>query len=283
MNYSQYRLTQQSFQSSDGRLRYIDKGEGEVIVLLHGVPTSSWLYRKMINILVLSYRVIAPDMLGFGASDSPHGYDIYEPKAHANRLLELMDNLEIKEWNHVFHDASGLWTWELMKLDSLRVKRLIILNTIIYETGFQPPMKFKKGLFARGIMTLYSNGITTNLMLKNLFNMSLMNNTLTKEDLEGYKKPLLEGKTRAMYYFFSKTCNVLPNYREVITDINIPKLLIWGKHDSFLVFDKMKEKVMRDLKLKNDDIHILNAKHYIQEEEPDTISMLISNFINDNN
>ena len=143
-------------------------------------------------------------------------------------------------------------------------------------------MKFKKGFFTRFIMALYGNGITTNLLLKGLFNNALMQNTLTKQDLEGYKKPLLEGKTRAMYHFFSKTCQQLPNYHDVIVDINIPKLLIWGKYDTFLVFDKMKEKVIMDLKLKSDDIHILNAKHYIQEEEPDTINRLIIDFLKDN-
>lgn len=279
MNYSQFTLNQQSFQSSDGRLKYIDKGEGEVIVLFHGVPTSSWLYRKMIDELALEYRIIAPDMLGYGNSDSPPGYDIYEPKAHATRFLELMDYLEIRNWHHVFHDAGGLWTWELMKLTNSRVNSLIILNTIIYEDGFKPPMKFKKGFLTRGIMALYSYSITNNLLLKSLFNNALMQNTLSKEELEGYKRPLLEGKTKAMYHFFSKTCNQLPNYRDVIVKLNMPKILIWGKHDSFLILDKMKEKVIIDLKLKNENVHLLNAKHYIQEEVPSTINMLITEFL----
>ncbi len=71
MNYAQFRKQQKSFPSLEGTLKYIDKGEGEVLLLLHGVPTSSWLYRKMIDELATKYRVIAPDMLGFGASDSP--------------------------------------------------------------------------------------------------------------------------------------------------------------------------------------------------------------------
>ena len=66
----------------------------------------------MIDDLAKTHRVIAPDMLGFGSSNSPKGYEIYEPKEHANRLLGLMSFLKINSWNHVFHDAGGLWTWE---------------------------------------------------------------------------------------------------------------------------------------------------------------------------
>ena len=100
-----------------------------MLLLLHGVPTSSWLYRKMIDELSEHHRIIAPDMLGFGSSDSPKGYDIYEPKEHGKRILELMDFLQIKSWNHVFHDAGGLWTWELLSRSPERIEKLIILNS----------------------------------------------------------------------------------------------------------------------------------------------------------
>jgi len=280
LNYTQFRQRQKSFATAQGVIKYTDKGQGAVIVLLHGVPTSSWLYRKMLDELALHYRVITPDMLGFGSSDSPNGYDIYEPKEHAKRLLELMDHLEIKHWNHAFHDAGGLWTWELIALAPQRIKKLIILNTIIYEAGFNPPMKFEKGFITKIIMAMYSNKIFINALLKSLFNNALIKNNLTKEELEGYKKPLLEGKTKAMYQFFSNTCNKLPNYQNIVRSVKIPIILIWGKYDTFLVFEKMKDTVTNDLNLKKNDIHMLNAKHYIQEEKPVQINSLILNFLN---
>ncbi len=281
MTYSQFRNEQQSFLSTHGALKYIEKGKGDVIVLLHGVPTSGWLYRKMIDTLAITHRVIVPDMLGFGSSDSPKGYDIYEPKEHAKRLLALMDALKIAQWNHVFHDAGGLWTWELLKLAPQRVKNLVILNTIIYESGFKPPIRFTKGFIARCIMALYSNGISTNAMLKGLFKSGLVDDDIMdKEAIEGYKKPLLEGKTKAMYQFFSNTCNLLPNYSKVIKSLEMPKLLIWGKHDEFLVLEKMKEQVINDLKLDSKNIHEIEAKHFIQEEQPDQITNLIGDFLN---
>ena len=280
MTYSQFRNTQQSFLSSNGSLKYIDKGQGDVLLLLHGIPTSGWLYRKMIDELSNNYRVIVPDMLGFGSSDSPKGYDIYSPKEHAKRLLELMSFLKIKSWNHVFHDAGGLWTWELINMASEKINALIILNTIIFKEGFNPPIRFKKGMIAKCIMAMYSNGITTNLMLKGLFKTGLKSDkNLTKLDLEGYKTPLLEGKTKAMYQFFTNTCNDLPDYTNVVSQLKMPKLLIWGKEDDFLVFDKMKNKVNELVMSSEGNIHLIDAKHFIQEEEPSKINRLILDFL----
>jgi haloalkane dehalogenase len=280
MTYSEFRNEQHAFLSTHGTLKYIDKGQGEVILLLHGIPTSGWLYRKMIAKLSLQYRVIVPDMLGFGSSDSPKGYDIYDPKEHAERLLNLMSFLKIESWNHVFHDAGGLWTWELLKNSPEKVNNLIILNTIIYEEGFNPPIRFKKGFIARCIMAMYSNGISTNMMLNGLFKTGLIDkNIMSKTDIEGYKKPMLEGKVKAMYHFFTNTCNDLPDYSDVIKNLNMPKLIIWGKHDEFLVIDKMKEKVISSLKLKEENTHFIDAKHFIQEEQPKEINKLILSFL----
>ena len=279
MTYAAFRATQQSFNSQDGKISYIDKGKGPVIVLLHGVPTSGWLYRNIIDDLTKTNRVIVPDMLGFGSSDSPDGYDIYSEKNHAKRLLALMDFLKVEQWSHVMHDAGGLWTWELIELAPNRIKNMVMLNTIIYEEGFDPPIRFKKGFFAKTAMWSYRNGITTNMMLKGLFKTGLTENKLTKIDVEGYKTPLKEGKTKAMYYFFTQTCNALKNYQPMISKLNIPVAVIWGRNDDFLKWNPQKDRVVQDLNINKNNITLLDAKHFIQEEQPQVISETILNFI----
>ena len=225
----------------------------------------------MIDELSKNNRVIVPDMLGFGSSDSPKGYDIYSETEHAQRLLALMDHLKIDNWTHVMHDAGGLWTWELFKKQPNRISNLIILNTIIYEDGFDPPIRFKPGFMARTAMWSYRNGVTTNMMLKGLFKEGLTENILNKTDVEGYKTPLREGKTRAMYYFFSQTCNDLTDYKAVISKIKSPVTVIWGQNDSFLKWNPQKNTVIKDLNISENNIHLLNAKHFIQEEQPNKI------------
>lgn len=279
ITYQAFRAAQKSFSSSEGALKYIDKGKGDVIVLLHGVPTSGWLYRNIIDSLAQTHRVIVPDMLGFGNSASPKGYEIYSEERHGARLLELMNGLQIDSWTHVMHDAGGLWTWELIKQDPDRIDHLIILNTIIYEAGFAPPIRFEPNFMARTVMWSYRNGITTNMMLKGLFKSGLTQNDLNKTDVEGFKIPLREGKTRAMYYFFSQTCNALPDYSSIIKEINVPVCVIWGKNDSFLKWDPQRERVISHLNISEENIHLLDAKHFIQEEQPDKITKLILNFL----
>jgi len=280
ITYKSFRESQKTFQSQDGNIAFIDKGEGPVILLLHGIPTSGWLYRKMIDPLVeAGYRVIAPDMLGFGSSDSPKGYEIYSEANHADRLLALMAHLNINSWNHVMHDAGGLWTWEMLQKEPSKVDKLVILNTIILEEGFDPPVRFRPGFAARTAMWSYRNGFTTNMMLKNLFKAGMKENTLNKEDINGYKTPLKEGKTRAMYYFFTQTCNELPDYRPVVRKLENRARVIWGKDDSFLKWLPQKAELKQDFKLTSADEHLLDAKHFIQEEKPEEVVQLIVDFL----
>lgn len=279
ITYSEFRKSQKQFKTKDGHISYIDKGEGSVILLLHGVPTSGWLYRNMIDDLAKTHRVIVPDMLGYGSSDNPSGYNIYSEKNHAKRLLALMDDLNIEQWTHVMHDAGGLWTWELAAIAPSRIKNMVMLNTIVYEAGFDPPIRFKKGFFAKTAMWSYRNGITTNMMLNGLFKSGMIKNTLNKIDVEGYKTPLKEGKTRAMYYFFTQTCNTLKNYAPTLKKLYSPVVVIWGKYDEFLKWNPQKKRIIKDLNVSKNHIHIIEAKHFIQEEQPKEITRTILNFI----
>jgi pimeloyl-ACP methyl ester carboxylesterase len=280
ISYSEFIENQKSFLSSDGTIKYIDKGEGKVILLLHGIPTSSWLYRKMIDGLVnKGYRVIAPDMLGFGNSDNPKGYEIYSAEQHGKRILELMNGLEINKWTHVTHDAGGLWTWEIFKQDNERIEKLILLNTIVYKEGFNPPIRMKKGFFAKTSMWMYRNGITTNMLLKGLFKKGLKENNLSKIDIEGYKTPLRQGKTKGMYYFFSKTCNSFPKYDSIFKSLDIPVSIIWGKHDQMLQITPQKQMIIDAMKIEEKNIHEIDAKHFIQEEKPNEINKIIVAFL----
>jgi len=280
ITYEDFRADQRLFPTDDGLIKYVDQGKGPVIVLLHGVPTSGWLYRKMIKPLVDSgYRVIIPDMLGYGSSDSPDGFELYNAENHAKRLLELMASLGIEKWSHVMHDAGGLWTWELMRQAPDKIEKLIVLNTIIYEEGFYPPVRMKPGGMAKTAMWAYRNGVSTNTLLKSLFKQGLKENTLNAIDVEGYKTPLLEGKTKAMYYFFSQTCNELPDYSDVFEKVTVPVSVIWGIHDTMLQWPPQQTRAANALNVKNEDIHIIDEKHFIQETKAEEISYKILDFI----
>ncbi|MFT5512987.1 MAG: haloalkane dehalogenase [Bacteroidia bacterium] len=273
IDYCEFQKRQQTFISADGDMKYIDAGTSDkVVLLLHGVPTSGWLYRKIIDSLVDGgLRVIIPDMLGFGSSAAPKGYDIYSPKAHAARLLALMDTLAIDTWSHVCHDYGGMVTWELLRQESSRVSELVLLNTIIYEDGFNPPVRFRRGPIAHIAMSLYRSRLTNKMMLKQLFKMTLYDTELNKTEFKGYQRPLLNGKTRAMYTFFTSMRKDLPDYATVMKSLNIQVHVVWGKYDEVLVWDSQSAAVIADLKIQPENIHIVEASHFVQEETPVTI------------
>jgi len=138
---AQHRSRLQSFGPLDQRLAYVDEGprDGKPMVLLHGMPTSSWLYRNIIPVLAnQGLRVIAPDMLGFGASSKPADLSQYAFGLQAERLVALMRALGIPRWTQVVHDLGGPWTWELADRHPETLNGLVIMNTTAYREGFAP-------------------------------------------------------------------------------------------------------------------------------------------------
>ncbi|MFD2566902.1 alpha/beta fold hydrolase [Pseudotenacibaculum haliotis] len=267
------------YTTPEGKMAYLDEGKGEVILLLHGVPTSSWLYRKMIPLLTNSgYRVIAPDMLGYGASDKPNEYEVYSDEHMGRRLLSLMDHLNIHEWTHVFHDGGGLYTWAMLQQDPSKVKQLIMLNTIVYQEGFRPPLKFAPGRLAKVFAKQYSTSLGQKIVLIPTFKNGIDDKSvITEEMLEGYRIPFLYNGQHGLYYFFTQTCRKITDYRPLHQSLDIPLTVIWGKHDTMLVWKHLEKEVMSIFNIQPEDIHLLDAKHFIQEECPVEIAEIILN------
>src|SRR5690242_14611464 len=94
------------FDSGEGRMHYVDEGGGAPVVLVHGTPAWSFLYRHLIAGLVRTHRVIAIDHLGFGLSDKPAD-GRYRPADHARRLTALLDHLDLEPVTLAVHGAGG--------------------------------------------------------------------------------------------------------------------------------------------------------------------------------
>ncbi|MCA3696342.1 haloalkane dehalogenase [Aquidulcibacter sp.] len=125
------------------RAAYVDEGPvaaGQVFLCLHGQPTWSYLYRKMMPVFVGSgARVIAPDLLGFGRSDKPIEEELYGFDFHRNFLIALVERLDLHNITLVVQDWGGLigLTLPVDPRIAQRVTRLIIMNTTL-ATGHPP-------------------------------------------------------------------------------------------------------------------------------------------------
>jgi haloalkane dehalogenase len=115
-----------------GRLSYVDQGEGEPIVMVHGTPTWSFLYRHLIRDLSPRYRCVAPDHLGFGLSDRPAGWS-YRPQDQARNLARLIDSLQLKDLTLVVHDYGGPIGLAYALDHPENVRRLVLYNTWMWS------------------------------------------------------------------------------------------------------------------------------------------------------
>jgi len=119
------------------RLAHIDEGEGAPVVFMHGEPTWSFLWRKVIvPVRDAGFRCIAPDLPGFGRSDKPIDIDWYSYDRHVAAIAPLIEQLDLKGATMVVHDWGGPIGLRLAVEHSERFERLVILDTGLF-TGRQ--------------------------------------------------------------------------------------------------------------------------------------------------
>ena len=111
------------------RQHYIDEGTGEVVICLHGEPTWGYLYRNMIDPLAEEFRVIVPDHMGFGKSETPQGRE-YTLKSHTENLSRLIESLDLDNITFVMQDWGGPIGTAYTVRNPERVSRLVYMNTL---------------------------------------------------------------------------------------------------------------------------------------------------------
>ena len=133
-----------SFQGSkidigDVTLNVADEGDGDAVLLLHGFPDSSRLWRKQIPSLVdAGYRAIAPDLRGFGESDRPEEVQAYDLTLVVQDLCNLLDHLNVDKAHVVGHDWGAITSWAFAGWEPGRTNKLVPI-TVGHPRAFFPP------------------------------------------------------------------------------------------------------------------------------------------------
>lgn len=276
-----YRASLKS-QIVDGyNITYVDKGsqDSEVIVLLHGMPTSSYLYRNIVNPLAeKGFRVIAPDFVGFGGSDKPEDAKVYTLESQAARMQKFLHALNVSKAHFVVHDMGGLIAWEMMITDPDIFKSLLVLNSTAYVQGFNPPSEMKMmGGFMGGTMAfmMESRLMGPSLMEKFLSDYMAHEERLSKEDLDQYWWPVHEGATYPMRFVaenFDNITSKFPVYQEQLRKFDKPAFLLWGEKDQVLNFKEISAQFQKDLRIPQNEISsVQDSGHFIQEDAPQVV------------
>lgn len=114
-------------------MSYLDEGEGPVVVMVHGNPSWSYLYRNLVAQLKHRYRCIVPDHIGCGFSDKPQNYD-YTLRQHISNLEHLLEHLDVKECVLVVHDWGGAIGMGWAGKHTEKVKGVVVLNTAAFRS-----------------------------------------------------------------------------------------------------------------------------------------------------
>lgn len=129
---NEYPFAHHYFPLPAGRMHYVDEGSGSPVVFVHGTPTWSFLYRKLIKRLAAEHRCLAMDHLGFGLSDRPAGFPS-TPKAHADNLEAFLEGLGLAGITLVVHDFGGPIGLAYALRHPEKVARLVIMNTWMWS------------------------------------------------------------------------------------------------------------------------------------------------------
>lgn len=273
---SLYPFESRWFDSSAGRVHYIDEGSGSPILFCHGNPTWSFLYRNIIGDLRDRFRCVAVDYLGFGLSERPSrfGYTIEE---HVGIVGELVDHLGIDGFILMGQDWGGPIGTGVAVDRADRVRGVVLGNT-----WFWPSDATNMKLFSR---VMGSRPLQRRITEKNLFVERMlptgMTHKLTDAEFDHYRKvqPTPEAR-RGVAVMPKQILGARPLLERLGRDVparlcGTPALLVWGMKDpAFRPRSGLPR--MRSTFTDHVVVELPRAKHYIQEDAPGEIAEAIT-------
>jgi len=281
--------------SSSLQYHYIDEGGGEPVVAVHGNPTWSFYFRSLIKGLSSNYHIIVPDHIGCGLSDKP-GSDrySYSLKSRVDDLEEFIRRLGIKTGiTLVGHDWGGMIAMTYALRNPARIARIVLMNT----AAFRPPFlgiqrkKLPLRLALVRYFTLLSKPAVQGL---NLFAFAALYMASAKKLPQAVRKGLIapynSWNNRIAVFNFVRDIPMqsgAPSYALVsATDsdlpdlLHLPMLICWGLQD--FVFDLTYLNEWRR-RFPNARVHTFaDAGHYILEDKPHEILLIIKDFLKNN-
>jgi haloalkane dehalogenase len=272
-----YPFSSSVFDTGAGQMHVVDVGDGPAVLLVHGTPTWSFLYRRIINNLQQDHRVIAPDLLGFGLSDKP-ATGAVAPQQQAGHLRALVDHLALDRFALVAHDFGGPIGLSLVLDRPEQITRLALFNTWMWPRT-DVSARWASRFFGTWIgRWLYTNwNFSPNVMLP-----ALTHRQLPPDVHAHYQRPFPTPADRHAPWVFARDLvgandwyASLWDRRERLRDI--PAQLLWGEqdpgfdHDALArwqgVFDKVETATFPD------------AGHLPQEETPDAVQAALGAFL----
>jgi pimeloyl-ACP methyl ester carboxylesterase len=259
--------------SAGGAVAYEVLGDGPPVVLVHGTPSWSYLWRNVANELAGRFTVYVYDLLGYGRSEQREGQDV-SIAAQTRVLAELLDLWDLREPCIAGHDFGGAITLRLILLDGRRFRRVALCDAVAiapWITPFSRHVQRHLEAFQTVPEHIHHQMIATHLRTAIARDMS-------DAELEPYLRPWLGHVGQAAYYrqvaqFDERyTREIEPRYG----DIRTPTLVLWGEQDGWLApeFGGRLAEAIPAARL----TRIPNAGHFLPEDQPGSVAEALAAF-----
>lgn len=277
---NEYPFTSHYFETAAGKLHYVDEGSGEVIVMLHGNPTWSFLYRNLIKQLRTQYRCIVPDYLGFGLSDKPFDWN-YLPEEHAKNLAALIDHLGLNNVTLIVQDWGGPIGMHYAVNHPENVARLVVMNTWAWPVDRDPHYvkfsAFMGGAIGRFLIRHFNFFAGT--FMRAAFGDK---RKLSKAVHRHYLRALATAEDRKGCYVFPKQIIASTQWLEQLwsrmdTLKDKPALFVWGMKD--VAFRRKELQHWQEALPNSHTVSLPTVGHFVQEEAPEELGKAVAEFL----
>jgi haloalkane dehalogenase len=268
-----------NYRTVDGlRLAHVDAGEGAPVVFLHGEPTWSFLWRKVIPpVRDAGFRCLAPDLAGFGRSDKPTDIGFYTYDRHVALTATLLEDLDLRGATMVVHDWGGPIGLRLAVEHPDRVTRLVIMDTGLFS-GRQ---KMTDAWLAFHDFVERTEDLPVGFLVR-----GACKTDPGDEVIAAYEAPYPDAASKAGARAFPLILPQSPDapgadagqrVTEALRDDRRPSLVLWADSDPVLPFavgERFAESIGRAAPRK-----IENASHFLQEDQGPLIGGLIADWL----
>jgi len=248
-------------------LHYVDEGSGPTLLMLHGNPSWSYIYRHLIMNLRADFRCIAPDLAGFGLSDAPQGFG-YTPEEHADLITCFLDELDIRDATLIAHDWGGPIGLAAMFATDGRITRLCLGNTWAWRVNGDVHFEWFSKLMGGPVGRFGTNRF---LMFINLvMPAGMKRRKLSREELNAYRALFTSGKPRTPMHVFPKHITASGDWLDGLASrLNAyhgPAHFIWP--DSDIAFRMRELERWKALLPRAPHTLLRSCGHYLWEDAP---------------
>ena len=253
-------------------MSYLDEGEGEPVLLLHGEPTWSYLWRRIVP--QLPGRVVAPDLIGFGRSDKPADVGWYSYDRHVDSIARLVAALDLRDLTLVVHDWGGPIGLRFAVEHPERVARLAILNTGIGGGAAPSPTWLR----FRAVVRELGDALDVGRLVE-----AGTSRGLADDVRAAYDAPFAPPASKAGALAFPELVPTDPEHpntapmnrvRDALRDWRKPTVVVWGADDRVLPVG-IAHGLVELIPGARGPVLLDGASHFLQEDAPDEVAAAI--------